>query len=346
MRTLLGHLAQFSSFSTQSEVLCTQGLTYLLENPEARAAIAEQIAAHAGVAVGGGLTWRAEVRQLEDSTRPDLEACTPDGKPVVKIEAKLGALLVEAQLRSYAADLHRRSGRGVLMVLVPAHRTSEAAEVVNRAFDVTGTAPWKPASYLGIAVIVTAWDEIVSWLEAVASEPFRFELAQLASMYRVLAGNDIEPLAGRDELLAWRERAGVFESLVDRVTRQLSGASRLLPMGVEALSGDLEGLDPVGYRRRFVCLPLGDAEPCFSIGARDPFAGHDTPIWMRFHKTTPRFALIRDRLRASLVAPRLVESGGHVWIPLDVPIGADGGGIVAALHSAAGAVIEVAYRTE
>ena len=35
---LLSHLAQFSSFSKQGELLCTQGLTYLLENPDARAA--------------------------------------------------------------------------------------------------------------------------------------------------------------------------------------------------------------------------------------------------------------------------------------------------------------------
>jgi hypothetical protein len=39
--TLLGYLARFSSFSTQSEVLCTQGLAYLLrEHADARSALA------------------------------------------------------------------------------------------------------------------------------------------------------------------------------------------------------------------------------------------------------------------------------------------------------------------
>ena len=38
VRRLLSHLAQFASFSNQGELLCTQGLAYLLENPEAGAA--------------------------------------------------------------------------------------------------------------------------------------------------------------------------------------------------------------------------------------------------------------------------------------------------------------------
>ncbi len=43
MRRLMGHLAQFSSFSKQGEVLCTQGLKYLLENSDARVAFADWI---------------------------------------------------------------------------------------------------------------------------------------------------------------------------------------------------------------------------------------------------------------------------------------------------------------
>jgi len=35
MRTLLGHLAQFASFHSQGELLCTQGLAYLLEGTTA-----------------------------------------------------------------------------------------------------------------------------------------------------------------------------------------------------------------------------------------------------------------------------------------------------------------------
>ena len=42
--TLLGHLANLGSFATQSEVLCTQGLAYLLQSYEhARSAMADEI---------------------------------------------------------------------------------------------------------------------------------------------------------------------------------------------------------------------------------------------------------------------------------------------------------------
>ena len=73
MGTLLGHLSQFGSFSTQGEVLCTQGLAYLLrEHPDARSAFAAEIASATGAKIGDDLTWRAEARQERDRGRPDL----------------------------------------------------------------------------------------------------------------------------------------------------------------------------------------------------------------------------------------------------------------------------------
>ena len=42
--TLLGYMARFGSFSAQSEVLCTQGLAYLLQTYEdARSALAAEV---------------------------------------------------------------------------------------------------------------------------------------------------------------------------------------------------------------------------------------------------------------------------------------------------------------
>ena len=44
--TLLGHPSHFGSFSTQSELLCTQGLAYLLQTHEdARSALADEVEA-------------------------------------------------------------------------------------------------------------------------------------------------------------------------------------------------------------------------------------------------------------------------------------------------------------
>ncbi len=68
--TLLGHLARFGSFSTQSELLCTQGLAYLLrEHHNARSALASEVRARTGVEIGAALTWLPEPVQAEEVLR-------------------------------------------------------------------------------------------------------------------------------------------------------------------------------------------------------------------------------------------------------------------------------------
>jgi len=65
---------------------------------------------------------------------------------------------------------------------------------------------------------------------------------------------------------------------------------------------------------------------------------------MRFHRDTPHFSLIRERLMSSDPVPKLVTSGGHVWIPLDVPLGVGREEMVAALVAQAEKVIHLAYQ--
>lgn len=343
MRTLLGHLAQFASFSTQGEVLCTQALAYLLQDPDASQVLAAEIGIRADAPVADNLAWRAEAHQ-DDTGRPDLEACSTDGVPVVKVEAKLGAAFGAGQLQSYANDLGRRSGSGILVVLVPRHRVAEASQAACQDLGLSGDGPWRSPDHPGVAVTVVSWDDTFGTLRQVASGSFSADLLQCEAMYRVLSGSYIEPLASRDELIAWREREGVFVNLVDRVTRQITPGPRVLPMDEEPLPHQPEDLDARGYRRRYVCRPLGSVSPCFSIGVRDPFSGHDTPIWLRFHRDTPGFAVIRARLTASHFAPRIVDSEGHVWIPLDVPVEVDGDLMVDALVGQAEAIARVAYE--
>lgn len=79
-----------------------------------------------GVAIEISHTFKAEQVQV-DGGRADLEAVAADGRPLVKIEAKLMARLVGEQPKSYCEDLHVRSGGGLLLVLVPRYRAVEAA---------------------------------------------------------------------------------------------------------------------------------------------------------------------------------------------------------------------------
>jgi hypothetical protein len=343
LRTLLGHLAQFSALQSQGEMLCTQGLAFVLQDPGASAAFAEALGRWSGIEVPVNLSWRAEAHQIEDAGRPDLEALAPDGSPVIKVEAKLGAGLSPSQLRSYALDLTRRSGGGILLLLVPAHRMGEAASTVTAAFDTTGNSLWIPESLPAVTVIAVSWEELFRELEAADSRPDM--VLGLREMYGAITGYVLKPLADSEALRRWMEREKDFIELVDRSTRRLQQdhGCWMGPFGQETIGDDnRETLHR--YYRRYLCRPMRGEQPYFSIGVRPPFEGCETPIWLRFNRDTPLFPLILDRLESSNLAERLVISGGHVWFPLDVPLGENAEQMVEALVQQSFAIVDVAMK--
>lgn len=340
-KKILGHLAQFSSFSTQGEVLCTQGLAFVLRDPGASSALTAEIACRTGIEFSGDLTWRAEVRQESDGGRPDLEAIA-GGVPVVKVEAKLGADLSEGQLMSYCVDLRGRSDTGALLVVVPKQRVDEAENMVSGVFERSAAGRWQPGDHPGIAVVVASWDELFEALRDV--ETVQEDLVQLESMYEVLSGNNILPFASYDDLVRWRERESDLVSIVDGVTRDLTTEHKIYPMGVETLPLDPEGLETKGYHRRYFCRPMGEKRPCFSIGLRNPFENHRTPVWLRVHGETPGYQVLHERLHSSGVASQLILSGGHMWFPLDVPLDAADEEMVRSLIDQANELLRAALQ--
>ena len=234
---------------------------------------------------------------------------------------------------------------GMLFVLVPRHRAKEADDAVMEAFGLSGPAPWRLTDGSDVTVTVILWDEGIDALGGVADDAFQGELTQFRSMYRVLNGYDIEPLASPEELVEWRSRESVFVALVDRVTRQLTDTDRLMPMYGSQLASNPEGLEAKGFLCRYMSRPLGDKRPYFSVGVRDFFAGYDTPVWLCFDRSTPLFAVIRERLLSWGFSDErgLVEDRGHVWIPLKVPLHVDGERMVSAVREQVEEVIEVAY---
>lgn len=346
--TLLGYLARFASFTMQSEVLCTQGLAYLLNTyKEARSGMADAVEARTGIGIGDSLKWVPEALH-DDGGRPDLEAQMADGVPVVNIEAKLGAELLAAQPQSYVADLLKRnSGESVLLVLVPKTRIAEVARVTAATFDQSGSGPWRVTDGLSsgsVAVSIISWDELFAAIEGRAAERFEYEFEQLKSMYYELSSDFIAPLASDENLLEWRSSETDFVKLVDQVTRRLTKEHRLYPLFGEPLEPVSPEDEPREYRLRYVC-PCGDnAASCYSIGVRDSFAEWVTPIWMRFHKDTGNFSHIRQRIESSNL--RKLHSGGHVWIPLDVPPNVTGELMVEALVEQAEEVVRVAHEVK
>lgn len=343
---LLGYLARFGSFSMQSELLCTQGLTYLLQNyADTRSAMADLVRDSTGVVIDAAVTWKAETPQV-DRGRPDLEACLAKDLPVVKVEAKLAATLLEGQLQSYVNDLWKRNqAESAILVLVPEPRITEASKVTASALGLSGAGPWPVTNEHRTGVAVISWNQLFDALRGGEAEPFRHELEQLQAMYRVLSGSYIAPLADDEELLRWRERETDFVNIVDEVTRRLTTLittqPRIYPMRLEPLEGVSLDSDSSGYRFRYVC-PFGQS--CFSIGVRDSFARWVTPVWLRFHRGTNNFVDIRQRIEASDL--RSLESGGHIWIPLDVPLEVSGEQMIQALVDQAGDITRIAFDNE
>lgn len=335
--TLLGHLAQFASFSKQGELLCTQSLAFPLRDATLRAAVGALVARTANCAEPQVFEWRAEVRQ-EDGGRPDLEGRAADGKALIKVEGKLGAAFGSGQVTSYVNGLCRAGCPTILLVIVPARRYKEACGHVSQSLQLPGEGPWQAPLASGVAVAVVSWEDVVGAMERAATGEAKHDVLQLKGMYRALNGDDFEPLTSEQDIVAWKLRMDWWNRLADVVSRTLTrSGDRLLPIDLEK--------SPKPYYRRYVCRRFAGGEVCASIGTCDPFEGFETPLWLRFHRRTPHFATIAANLERA--APRLksVPSGRHLWFPLEVPLNADRDAMIAAVTSQVDAVRDTAYQS-
>jgi hypothetical protein len=333
MRKHMGYLSQYASFSKQGELLCTQSLTYLLSNKEAQHTFTSFLGAESNSSVDELLTWRAEYIQ-SDGGRPDLEGCRADGVPIVKIEGKLDAAFGEGQLASYMSELYTLDCKGKLFLLVPRSRYAETSEYAVCHFILQGYGPWQVQN---VTLAVITWEDLFKCLGSVTDQGFREDLAQLHAMYRALNGDDMEPLTTDEQVLLWRERETWWVKLVDLSSRQLTPQdSKMLPLGLE------KGAVP--YCRRYICCNIRGIESYYSVGTRDPFQNHSTPIWLRFHKDTAHFQAIAEQLENSPLATKIVRSGRHIWYPLEVPYNADRATMINDLLEQITQITNVAYQ--
>jgi hypothetical protein len=227
-----------------------------------------------------------------------------------------------------------------LLIVVPRSRIEEITGHARTHYGNESNGAWRiKREPIEIPCAVITWEHLFEKLDAVPSDRFRDDLSQLRAMYRVFNGDDIEPLTSEDQVLAWRDRETLWEILVEHATRELTATSaRILPFGVEA------GAQP--YRRRYICRPAPQDDSCYSVGTRDPFQHHRTPIWLRFHKETGRYAEITSSLERSPLWTKAVQSQGHLWFPLEVPMNSSQKAMVAALVVQVRGILAVAYSQQ
>ena len=339
MDRLLGHLAQFGSLLKQGELLCTQGLAYLLRDTEGERVFTGWISSATDQSLSSRLSWQAERRQ-EDRGRPDLEGRNAEGQPVVKLEAKLEAPFGHRQLESYVSALCAGGRGGTLLVVVPQLRREEITGHVSELFKLAGAGPWRIIREdVAIPCAVVTWEDLLEALSAVDSVQFGDDLSQFRAMYLVFNGDDMEPITSVGEVLAWRDKEARWELLVERTTRELTApGDSVLPFGVDGGAQQ--------YRRRYVCRLVSQVWSCYSVGTRDPFQNHETPLWLRFHKGTGHFHEIAGRLEGSALGAAAVRSQGHLWFQLEVPLNSDRAAMIGALVAQVQRIVAVAYPPE
>lgn len=324
---LLGRLAEQSWFVQKGEVATTRGLSIILEEEAARAALGEFIRQRTGVDVSATQVYLPESVH-DDGRRPDLEGLDIADRPRVVVEAKFGAALAPAQILSYLNDQSRRLGprdglpaveQGVFILLVPLARRQEARYKLDEAFRQRHSQIQRAYP---IASEVVTWDEWLSMWESslASSEPsvdsIVADLAQLRSLCDALGGLVIAPFRESVTGASWREKEADLKVLTNEVTKRLT-IGKVMPIGDEACF----------LARRYVRLDLdlGGSASWASIGIRADVAdAGGTPVWLRFHKVTGGFDEIRDRLLASALRERVSRQGGHVWISL--PLSGDDSG--------------------
>ncbi|MGC4070357.1 MAG: hypothetical protein QM784_37975 [Polyangiaceae bacterium] len=352
MPRLLHRLAKFDAFTRQREGLCTQSLKFFLEDVTLRKAFAGLVLPKGLKKSGAKLQWGAD-NWAPNRARPELEGRDASGKIVVKMTTKFGASLTRDQVETDANELQRRSGEGVLLVLVPRYRLKAAKEIL-------AVAELPDA----ITCRVWSWERVIELFRKTGCVKLAGDLEQFDAMYRVLSGTDIASLAGNDVLRRWRGSEPQFRDYVDEASRRLSENGRLYPLALASKTAqDREGnsiTNAVGAddandandgharvpKGRYLRRYLLNGKPTlpnfyFAIGIRDPFESHQTPIWLRFHAKSGPFVQIGERLRHSPLNSQLVESGGYLWLPI-VPQLGEGPAVIESIVEQVRAICKVA----
>ena len=303
----------------QPEVAVTEAITWLCSLPGASHAL-DRLIRDAGLDPIGEIAWYAEV-PAADRTRTDIEAWWGEpAVPRVVIEAKLGHILTVEQVAAYVTDLRGRisesqgSREGLVVVLVPEHRHSEAATVLSQMAADPDRVSGGPA----IHTAVWSYDQVLDALGATLGAGG--DVAQLRGLVEVCAALAIRPIAPADLTMASSARVEDVTRVVDLASEALFGGARTLPSGSD---------EDFSWRRYIDPVP----GTSIAVGVRRPKShGNRQPApwtWIRVHATTGQAAVAGKAITDGWSsAGAYTDAAGHTWLPLSVPESVSGASMV------------------
>ena len=312
-RPLLGRMAGLGWFSVNGEPAATHAMSMLFEEAVLREAVTQHVGNSLSVDLSA-IRWFEAERVQDDLARPDLEGIDQKGNPLLVIEAKFGAALTAAQVRSYLHHQERRVDAGVdraFLLLVPETRTGEAQRVLRDAHEERRSRgePDRKASSM-----VVTWDEWFDTLDhavehlPASPDSLSADLVQLRGLCTALGGLVISPLAHAALGGDWRQRQEDLRTLVDQVTSRLRNPKGKMPPIIHETGFDPLRYLPGGYVKRGSALAVGLASRFADQGM--------SPLWVRWHKRTRHYSAIRVRIMASAYRDQVRTDDGHLWLPL------------------------------
>jgi len=306
-------LALLASRAGLGETFATEAIGVVLREERLRRAFVDLLARELGMDLGGVTAVRTEVHH-DAFGRTDIECQSANGRPLVVVEAKIGAPLSDGQIARYIA-LQRDEVRDLetgLVLLVPVSLVERVRQQSRRVL----------ASELPPRrVAVISWDQVLDELEAAAGQlpqgvlSFSADLAQLRGLIRVRTRETVAPLGSAAVGPAWESRSEELAELVDFVSARLAaqlGCERGPRVNRKFTFGPARYLEARGPVPRTF----------FAIGLNTQFAAQgQTPLWLRFNPKTgggAALAILRPRLRESTYAHLWRSDGRCIWIPISL----------------------------
>jgi hypothetical protein len=302
----------------QVEVAVTRSIAWLAAAAGGHAL--DELIRQAGVSVPVAVRWMAEV-VADDLSRTDIELIDDHtGIPLAVVEAKIGAQLTERQVATYAHDLLRRRGQqqppGLLVILVPAHRTPEARMILDSALAET-----LRSTPSAVRTAVWTYDDVLAALTTAL--PGSGDLEQLNQLIAAAAAVDVVPLRPDELATCAPAREDDLVRLLDSASNAASAESeRTLPGGSH--------VEPFRWRRYVEVVP---DSTFLAVGLLDQtHAGEGRWAGMLVHHRTGRAAEASAALRAHF-PERAHAVNGHTFIAFRLSPGISGQTLVDAMRT-------------
>jgi hypothetical protein len=320
-----------------SELTMTLSLGHVLSAPSCANELARLVRKQVGVPMPVLTRWVTEQRQL-DGARPDVEAYeahvegTQGGVSVVKIEAKLGAEMSAAQIRSFAADQLRslkdappppqgENRPGFILLVVPeGPRVEEATNLLTgmggTLLDGGGFRLPAGEYAAGQFAAVVSWEQLIQAFTSVADGEEAADVTAFGDLHRGLHAVAMDPFDVEDLTSGWETARTDIVAVVKEVTERIFRTFRVAPDRI----GSWDFNDPSYDQRRYVSRVRGHGPRThFAVGIRELQPGHPTPVWLRYENTVG-MADVRERLlNSSLTRSRISPTASTVWLPLYIP---------------------------